>query len=347
MNLPVDIHTLDTHLIEVFAGILAVSEDTLRVIRPRADAGADAMIETWDHVFVIALKTRGSAGPVSAAIRTLSNLHTPKNATRVVAVPYMNPSGRDVCEREGVSWFDFSGNARIIAPKMRILVEGRPNAYVTPGRPSSPFAPKSARISRWLLTHPDESFTQRDIAQNVAVSEGLVSRVVSRLEEDHYVARDQDGQVFVSQPDLLFDAWREDYRFDKHTLIKGHMAARSGDALARRVADTLADANVDHAATGLAAAWQIARFAGFRTTTFYTDREALRVLEDAGMRRVEKGANLWVVLPNDKGVFQGAAKRDGVRCVHPIQTLLDLDSQPERAAEAAKNLRAEHMEWGT
>jgi len=54
---------------------------------------------------------------------------------------------------------------------------------------------------------------------------------------------------------------------------------------------------------------------------------------------------LWLVVPNDTGVFQGAVEKDGIRCVHPAQVYVDLKDHPERAAEAADRLRAELLTW--
>jgi hypothetical protein len=93
-----------------------------------------------------------------------------KRATPLVAVPYMGPSGKDACDRAGVSWFDFSGNAHIVAPGLRIIVDGRPNRFPKRGRPSGAFAPKSSRIARWLLVHPAQAMAQRAISQATGVS---------------------------------------------------------------------------------------------------------------------------------------------------------------------------------
>lgn len=46
--------------------------------------------------------------------------------------------------------------------------------------------------------------------------------------------------MITGEAPTMLDAWREAYQFGKHTLIQGHVAARSGDALARFVGDTLA-----------------------------------------------------------------------------------------------------------
>jgi hypothetical protein len=66
-----------------------------------------------------------------------------------------------------------------------------------------------------------------------------------------------------------------------------------------------------------------------------------------GFREEVRGANLWLVVPADAGVAQGAASYDGVRCVHPVQVFVDLKAHPERAAEAAQQLRAELLSWAS
>ena len=63
------------------------------------------------------------------------------------------------------------------------------------------------------------------------------------------------------------------------------------------------------------------------------------VKSDLGFREEPRGANTWLVTPNDEGVFDGAEVVNGIRCVHPVQAYLDLKSHPERATEAAEELR--------
>ena len=99
---------------------------------------------------------------------------------------------------------------------------------------------------------------------------------------------------------------------------------------------------VEHAATGLAAAWQITHFAAFRIATFFlAEYPSKELREKLGFREDARGANLWLMLPNDAGVFHKAETRDGLRCVHPVQAYVDLKAHPERATEAAERLRSE------
>ncbi len=103
---------------------------------------------------------------------------------------------------------------------------------------------------------------------------------------------------------------------------------------------------MDYAASGLGAAWLITRFAGFRLVTAYLrEQPPVALLEGLSFREEARGANVWLVIPNDEGVFHGASEQDGVRCVHPVQVYLDLGAHPERAAEAATELRERYVSW--
>lgn len=358
------------------AGALGVPPESVRSVRGSNSRRAALVVSAAGVRFAVELVATGGAGVVAAgakhAIEAAKALGP--RVIPTIAAPFLGEAGRGVAEAAGVAWLDLSGNARIIAPGMRVVIAGRPNRFRTVGRPSSVFAPKSARVVRWLLTHPARSFSQREIARSTGMTEGFVSRIVGRLATDGYVERidptgggdglghgaadgsghgDGSGprrstsRIRARDPSVLLDAWRGEYDFTKHTLLAGHVAARSGDAATRFVADVFRERGVPHVATGLSAAWQLTRFAAFRVATFFVETEpAAEVIEALGFREDLPGANLWLVVPNDEGVYLGAEPRDGVRCVHPVQAYLDLKGHPERAAEAADHLRSKLLTWG-
>jgi hypothetical protein len=306
----------------------------------------DAIATVGDLTFVIEWKSSGATAPVSAAAHQARRYASELGggAVPLVAVPFMGPVGRRLCQEVDVAWLDLSGNARIFAPGIRVRIEGQPNRFKHAGRPSSAFAPKSARIARWLLMHPDRSAIQREIAQETDVAEGFTSRIVGRLAGDDLIVREPSGAIRARDPELLLDAWSEAYDFSKYHIHRGHVAARSGDALLRRVADELERRGDRYAATGLAAAWLLTKWAGFRTVTVYIDKAPDADLRKRlGFREEEQGANLWLTVPNDEGVFAGAAEHDGVHCVHPVQAYLDVKQHPERATEAAERLRRDFV----
>lgn len=325
----------------------------------RIDAVIRAGVHVFEFVFEVEWQSIGTAGAIAVAIervrRRAEEIERIGKAGKadgkgrvipLLAVPFMGEVGRGLCERFGVAWLDLSGNARIFTPGLRILIEGKPNRYKRRGRPSTAFAPKGSRIARWLLMHPTEPFTQRKLALATGMDEGYTSRVVGKLEEEGLIVRDDGVTVRPRDPGLLLDAWLESYDFKKHHLIRGHVAARSGDALLRQLIDGLGRASASCAATGLAAAWSLGRFAGFRTVSLYLRQEpSTALLAALSFREDARGANVWLIVPNDKGVFHGATVCDGVLCVHPVQAYLDLHAHPERAEDVARTIRSEYLQW--
>lgn len=297
---------------------------------------------------VVEYKGSSDAAQVAQAVEQASRyaIGLGKKAVPVVAVAHMGKVGRTLCAHAGMSWLDLSGNAHIEAPGVLVHVEGKPNRFKRPGRPSTVFAPRSSRIVRHLLIHAGQAITQRDLSRRTGVDEGFTSRVVRKLERDGHVERDDSGAVAVADANMLLDSWAAAYDFSKHRVLKGHVVARSGEELLHRVVDCLKATKPTHAATGLGAAWLMTQFALFRLVTVYVAKPPSgRMLKELQWREEARGSNVWLVVPNDDGVFQGAADHGGVRCVHPVQVFLDLQSHPERAAEAAEELRGRHLPW--
>jgi hypothetical protein len=335
---------------ERLAELLDLPSSEAEIAHQTSRTSVDALIDLGGRRFAVEWKGTGGAASVAMAAEQVQDFaaRAGGGVVPLVAVPFMGRVGRERCQEAGVGWLDLSGNGRISVPGIRIVVEGKPNLFKRPGRPSSAFAPKSARIARWLLLHPDRPMTQREIAHATDMDEGFTSRIVSRLEDDGLVVRHEDGAIVVRDPDLLLDAWREDYTFSKHRIVRGHVAARSGDALVRDLSDRLREEGVSFAMTGLAAAWMMTHFAAFRLVSLYVvGPPEHTIVERLGIREEAEGSNVWLAVPNDQGVFHGASCWDGIRCVHPVQVYLDLLFHPERAREAAAQLRAERLTWRT
>ncbi len=302
----------------------------------------DAIFTVKDQSFALEWKRSGSVVHVEAAIRQLAMAQCsfPYDVIPILAVPYMGREAQKRCAQTHLAWLDLSGNARIITPGIFYQNLGNPNRFRRPGRPESAFGPKGSRIARQLLMEPGTPMRQRAIARNTGLNEGHVSRIVGKLREMGLVERRAEG-IRVLDVNTLLDAWREEYRFDRHHVWRGHIAARSGDSLMHAMADTLSKREVAYAATALPAAWLWTRFAAFRLSTVYlSEFPSAGLLTDLGFQEEPRDANTWLVVPNDEGVFDGAALVDGIRCVHPLQIYVDLKDHPERASAAAAALRS-------
>ena len=318
------------------------------VRRARRVDGADLMLRVGPHLVAVAGRADSRAGSVSQAAQSALAAveRAGRDAIALVAVPYMGEVGRNICQREGVSFIDLSGNADIQAPGLRIHIAGQPNQFIRRGRPPSVFAPKSSRISRLLLLDPTRWWRQAELAQESQLGPGYVSKICRRMEGEHLVERDDAAAVRPRDPNLLLEAWRGQYDFSRHSIREGHVSARTGEELLQRFRNVCDDSGCSYAVTGLPAAWLLAPFAGFRLVTVYLRAApSKKLLAHLKWHEEKRGANLWLVQPNDEGVFHGAEQINGVACVSPVQAFLDLKAMPERAEEAAEQLRKERLQW--
>ncbi|MDQ3725983.1 MAG: type IV toxin-antitoxin system AbiEi family antitoxin [Actinomycetota bacterium] len=194
-----------------------------------------------------------------------------------------------------------------------------------------------------LLLDPARWWRQKDLADATGLDDGNVSRIVRRLLDEALLER-RERELRPRDPNLLLDAWAQDYRFDRHQAVFGHLSG-SGMEVARELHERLTEVDAIHAFTGLPAAWAMTHFARFRLTSVYVEGNPLSIAGEIDMRQGEKGANVQILGPDDEGVFAGGGEFDDLPCVAPVQAYLDLSSLPERAKEAARHLRDERMDW--
>ena len=304
-----------------------------------------SFVDSQRRRWLIEFKASSRPGLVVDAGRQLQSLISGVDrrdaAIPLLIVPHMSEAGARAAEGERLNWVDLSGNASIRGEDLHVWVRGRPNEFPSRGRPSSPFARKSARIARLLLLDARRSWRQRDLVEVTGLDDSTVSRVVRRLADDSLLEQ-HDHELRPRDPLLLLDAWADDYRFDRHDIVAGHVSGQ-GIEVARDLADRLRATSLRHAFTGLAAAWAMDHFARFRLTSVYVDGDPRDAALAVSVRSSDRGANVQLLGPDDVGVFEGERMWDGLNCVSPAQVYLDLLNLPERADEAARHLRAEHF----
>lgn len=303
-----------------------------------ADQAWDLAVRAGERVWLFEVKAAGTAGSVAAAAASPDRSRpVAGDVVSALVVPYMTAGGRRAALERGVNWIDLSGNAWVRGVDLAIKVEGRPNRFPRRGRPSSAFAPKSARVARVLLSEPDRWWRQRDLVEVTGLDDGHMSRVIRKLGDDDLLDR-HDGAVRPRDPLVLLDAWADEYQFERHHVTLGHVTGTGMDVV-KRLSASLEGSGERHAFTGLSAAWMFNHFAQFRLCSVYVSETTDELIERIGLRRNERGANVQLLEPDDDGVFYGASAVDGVMCVGPAQTYLDLQHLPERSAEAAGELR--------
>lgn len=315
----------------------------------RADPAVDALFRIGDRRLAVELKSNARSATVAHAVAQLQQYreHLSKDIDLLLVVPRMGDVGAEICQREGVNWIDLRGNASIEMPNVRVFISGRRddveafNARWEAESGINPFSPKASRITHAFLVNPEVEWTRSDLQDVTGLDKGYVSKILAELLERRYlqqIGETRGATVKVVDPIVLLDAWRERYKPEKPAAW-GLVASRNGDETAQRLTQEFANASVQYAITGLAAAAEYAAFGSFRRVDVYLgDTLPKDVSAVLNVGPDERGRNVALYI-DPAACTIGALHRHGMTFASPVLTYMDLAHLPERSSEAAEEMR--------
>lgn len=262
------------------------------------------------------------------------------DGTPLLCAPYISPRVAEMCRGQKVGYLDGVGNCWIAAPGIFVHIEGRPNRPPV-SKAVDPFSKKSSRIVRTLLTHPGKGWQVQQLAQQSAVSLGLVSKVKNALVEDVYL-EERDRLLFVRDGIKLLQGWSAKYR--PHVMRVQLFAIPRPNENEIRLAEWCRANKVTYALTQLAAAWRYSPMVRYDKSVVYIDSKLetgnrlKSLLEHLDAREVETGANCILWITDDPAVFTDSKEFDGVKAVSPLQLYLDLMALSGRGKDAAEEV---------
>jgi hypothetical protein len=255
----------------------------------------------------------------------------------LVAAPYISPEGAQLCRDDNVSYFDLAGNCRIAMGLLYIERTGfanpfQKNAMAAP----SLYGMRGERILRTLLTDPKKAWKVVPLAQQTGVSAGTVSIVRQLLIERDW-AKDTPLGILLTQPQLLLQDWAQVW--SRRAFRPFPYFSRVGiEETEKKLAAFGLAQKRNVALTGAAAAWRYAPMTRYQRTQVYWDGEPEELARALDLRKTDSGANVHVLAPRDRGVFDFLETIEGVPLVCSVQAYLDLQRDPARGKEAAEQL---------
>jgi hypothetical protein len=301
------------------------------------------------RVLACEVKTSGQPRHVRVALLQLRNYmaHLGGEATPVLIAPFLSSQAQALCREQGVNFLDLEGNVRLVFDGIFIERSVASRAAVERRELRSLFKPKSAQVLRAMLRDPGRAWRVAELAEAAGVSLGHINNVKVGLLDREW-GEVSDNGLFLSEPDMLLDAWRNAYeppagqRMGFYTTLHG---SAFEDAV-RRVLRVGSEKGQAVFASFSAAHW-LAPYARTGTQYFYADKAGVRQLEAAlALSSPSKGENIIVTIPKDAGLFRSTVEPAlGAVCTDPVQTYLDLAIAGERGREAAEHIRREIMKW--
>lgn len=257
----------------------------------------------------------------------------------IVVSSYLGARTRELLSQAGASYADATGNVRVVVSRPAIFLEGL-GAERDPERTSRPLqslrGAAAGRVVRGLVELAPP-FGVRELAAAAATPLGTVSRVVSFLEREALLTRDQRKRIVAVDWPALLARWGKDYELTRSNELLTFLEPRGLSALWPKL-----ERLRRHAATGSTAGPGIA---ATRIAMIYVDEpeDAARTL---GLVPAEAGANVWLLRPYDEVVFTRTRRRaisagdasSGVVTVAAAQAVVDLMSSPGRGPQEAEAL---------
>lgn len=303
------------------------------------------------HRLIVECKSSGQPRHVRGAIQQLGQaIFRAHELTRGLFVaPFISPSVRELLAQTNIGWLDLAGNARVVFPRLHLEVEKADrDPFATRREQRSLFFPKSARLLKVLLHHPQVPWKVTDLAEKAQVSLGQVSNVRRALIDREWATAEAGEGLRLTQPDALLDAWRDDGLLPPSVALRGY-TLKHGKALEAAMEAVFADPALNGDSRVLLASHSVARraapYARIAGEFFYASEVGIRLLKrHLDLATADKGENITIYRPSDEGLWMETMKvSHDMMGTGPIQTYLDLLTTGERGREAAEHWRAERI----
>lgn len=319
-----------------------IDQDVQGTLYPAGRIDAAVRLETPDfsRTMLVEYKSSGEPRRIRDAADQLARCSRALPGTvPLLMAPYLSPQSTRILTEKGISYLDLAGNCRIAFDYVFIFREGRENPSPERRRLNTLYSPKAERVLRVFLNDPSRTWKVEPLAAEAGVSLGLVSKVKRLLEDREWIKNEQMGSRLTSPGELLSE-WARNYRYERQTAID-LFSLKKLPEIETNLAETCSTAGLKYAFTGLSAAARYAPYATYQRVVCYIESRsaAESIAQQSGLKSVESGPNLVLLVPNDEGVFYGARELNGARLVAPIQCYLDTLHTTSRGKEAAEYLR--------
>lgn len=354
--------TFPKYIRAFFRSIPKLTLQPVKSIRMGVDPNSFDMRLAFDHrgvhyLVIIGLKSRVTpslARLLVARLLMVIRQLDENTQSNYVVIPmlvssYLSPQSREICNDHKVAFLDMCGNAEFVSETLLLSREVERKPVSETRKLRSIFSPKGGAILRTMLLEPDRAWKVKDLAVAADSSIGHVSNIRNALMDNEWIEKNDRG-VALSQPDMLLQTWRENYRKPRGEFLHGYTYLREGEleqTLNELFEDLMQEEYPPLVYGRNSASQYFAPFLRGTSRFFYANDLGVRLLEDElDLSYVDRGENIVIQVVNDRGILRDSVEvGPRILCTDPITTYLDLWNGNDREREAAEILAQEYFPW--
>lgn len=279
---------------------------------------------------------------VSSVAAKLERLAGERVDAAIIATSFVSPTTRDRLAERGLGWFDPTGNLRLKVNRPSVFID---RVGASRGQSADPEdrrlkSLRGAAAAKVVLglSETELPVGVRTLASLTGVGVASSARVLDLLDREGVISRGAKGEVIAVRKQTMVRRWAEDYGVTSSNEIVAALDPRGLDHAFGSLGATDQRCTI----TGSAAMRRylpsgVIPVAPLMTLTCYADNPVV-LMREAGMRKVERGANVLVARPFDEVVHSSSQVFEGMRYAAPAQVVADLLTGPGRASEEAEQL---------
>lgn len=266
----------------------------------------------------------------------------------LIVADYLSPRSRQVLVDSNVSYIDTTGNIRIFNDNPGLFIEAS-GAQTSPWAETAPLRSLKGRgagraVRALVDTRPP--FGVRELGTKTNVPIATLSRVIDLLERDAIVERADDGGVLSVDWTNAIRRWSQDYELRRSNTVDSYLEPRGLTVLR----DKLRRAQSGYAITASLAADWFPPIAPTQVAAIYVRNSGV-FAKEIGLRPVDSGANVLLIEPFDKVVFERTMRFGELVTAAPSQVAVDLltgpGREPSEGEELLRWMRENRDAWHT
>ena len=304
----------------------------------RTEDGFIASVE-MDDGFVFKIYAYSMQQVYPSTILRLIERKNNDQGVRILVSPYISDRTAQICEKNGIGYFDYAGNCWFAGHSIYLSERGNKNPQPKQYNAVSVFERSSvvsSLILRELFADVNKIWRLKHLSQKLDCSIGQVSKVMGFLVKNAWAVKTAEGYA-VSEPGFVLKEWSQIYG-KKEMFSYLFYSLDSPSVLEAKLRGLKLDMGIDSYLTGFSGGVRYAPVVRYNKVHIYMAPEDIQeAIAYLGIKEVNSGANVVIFPLENDSYIKDCRVIAGDMVVSPLQIYLDsrqLKGRGEEMAEA-------------